>query len=369
MNDLLGWVLRLSFLGLLLAVLWYLAARLRLMLGWQRRWPLRLGVVALFIGAIACVLWTLRIESAWATPLNIAAGQVLVFLMYAALLLPIAHLAQLVAGGRGGRASSGSAMVAAGLVTLAGALHADEFQVVHTEVEVSGLTAPLRIAHLSDLHLGHHRDGDYLRRVVAATNRARPDLVLITGDLADADIAMVGDQFAAFADLQAPAYAVGGNHDVEVGYDRVLRAAERHGVEILRTEVVRDRGVQLVGLDYMRADDQERVPFRTPTRETIATALPRLGIEAGLPAILLHHVPTGFDHAAAAGIDLYLAGHTHAGQVWPGNLVARWSYGVGAGLTLGAPDVFVSPGLGTFFARSRIGSTQEISVLTLVPAT
>lgn len=81
----------------------------------------------------------------------------------------------------------------------------------------------------------------------------------------------------------------------------------------------------------------------------------------------MHHSPTGIEYLRGAGIDLVLAGHTHGGQVFPGPWVAALRYDEVSGLYPGATQVYVSEGLGTFVAKSRIGTSNQLDVLHLVP--
>ena len=84
--------------------------------------------------------------------------------------------------------------------------------------------------------------------------------------------------------------------------------------------------------------------------------------------LLLHHSPTGDQYAAANGIDLMIAGHTHGGQFFPGTLVAAAIFPFTHGLYPRGPlQVFVSQGAGTFMSRVRLGTSNELNILRLRP--
>jgi len=81
----------------------------------------------------------------------------------------------------------------------------------------------------------------------------------------------------------------------------------------------------------------------------------------------MHHSPVGLDYVKEMGIDLMLAGHTHAGQMFPATVIAPLLFPLNKGLrTEGDTHYFVSQGAGTFGPRLRLGSESEINLITLV---
>jgi predicted MPP superfamily phosphohydrolase len=108
--------------------------------------------------------------------------------------------------------------------------------------------------------------------------------------------------------------------------------------------VVETHGLQLVGLDYMNADEDTFELHPSDDSRTIKSVLGSLHLKDGMPSVLLHHSPAGAQHAAANGIDLMIAGHTHGGQFFPGTLVATAVFPFTHGLYHRGPlQVFVSP--------------------------
>jgi predicted MPP superfamily phosphohydrolase len=239
--------------------------------------------------------------------------------------------------------------------------------VIATDIQSTGLKQDLAVMHISDVHLGHHRGAGYLQRIVDETNRRQPDLVLITGDLVDADVAVRVDALAPLAGFSAPVYYVGGNHENEIDTAGVLALLKRFGVHALHNELTLVHGVQLIGLDYMKADDHTFDMHPAKDQRTIAATLAALPHDRALPTLLLHHSPVGLHYAEAAGVNLMLAGH-HGGQLF------RY-----AGRTLDLPynhglykhgnmQVFVSQRVGTFLQRIRLGSANQLDLLRLHPA-
>jgi predicted MPP superfamily phosphohydrolase len=93
-----------------------------------------------------------------------------------------------------------------------------------------------------------------------------------------------------------------------------------------------------------------------------------LPIDRTRPSILMFHVPVGIEDAVKAGIHLQLSGHTHNGQLFPFTLFAKMLYGHVRGLyTINGMRLYVSPGTGTWGPPMRIGSSNEITLIHLVP--
>ena len=101
---------------------------------------------------------------------------------------------------------------------------------------------------------------------------------------------------------------------------------------------------------------------------TIKSTLASLNLFPGKPTVLLHHSPDGIQYANQHGVDLYLAGHTHAGQLFPIKYLAHLLFDYNKGLhVFKKTRIFVSQGAGTFGPPMRVGTKSEITVLTLKP--
>lgn len=251
-----------------------------------------------------------------------------------------------------------------------GVWNAYRFETRTIDVTVPKLTRPINVAVLADIHMGGHRGKAYLERVVAATNAINPDIILMPGDLADSNAILKDENFAPLARLKAPAYFATGNHDTYIDEKTLIAIAERQGVRVLRNEVVSVDGLQIAGLDYMHADDKTFDLHPSPGKATIERTLPKLGLDPSRPSILIHHSPVGTQYAEQAGVDLFVAGHTHGGQAFPASLLAKWlihPYSEGL-YHIGNMQLFVSPGIGTFVMPLRVGTQNEITLLRLRPA-
>ncbi len=368
MKVVLAYALPIVFLGLFVGAAWYLAARLGILLGWTRAWPLRVGVLAALFGSMSLMLVGARSTASWIGVVNIAGGYLFTFVVFLLLLLLLLRAVQAFWPLPGRAALAGVAGLAAAL-TLTGALLAEGLAVDEVEIPMEGLPQDVVIMHISDVHIGHHRGRDRLAEIVAETNRHRPDLVVINGDLVDSDAALEPGVLAPLADFDAPVYFVGGNHDGYVDAERALAQIRAQGVRVLHNQIVETHGLQLVGLDYMNPDDDHFDMHPSADDRTIASELPMLGVDPDRPAVLLHHSPVGAEYVAAAGVDLMLSGHTHGGQMFPATLLAPLIFPFNQGLyDVGDLRVFVSLGAGTFGPRIRLGSSNEINLLRLKAA-
>lgn len=168
------------------------------------------------------------------------------------------------------------------------------------------LTTPLRVAHVTDIHVGRITPMKVQRAAVELVNAAAPDLVCITGDFVCHSQAFLDQLSELIGSYHAPVVAVLGNHDHWSGGPEVRAALRRAGAEVLdnvnTTITLRNQALQLVGIDdaYTGHADVEKA-----TR----------GLRPGVPTLGLSHIAEEADHLWAAGVKLVLAGHTHAGQV------------------------------------------------------
>lgn len=368
MKAVLAVAIPLAVLALLLASMWYVAYRLRVLFGLEGRWPLRVGVAVVVIGGAVAVLGTAKLASPLVGLLNVLGGYVVIFYFFLLLALLGLHALQLkwslpLMG-------SGVACLAVALaVTVSGALWANSFTVTETEIRLPGLERELTVMQISDVHLGHHRGRAYLERIIEETNRRKPDLVLITGDFVDSKAALEPGVLEPLSRLVAPAFFVGGNHEKYVDPERAFELIAAHGVRVLHNEVILTHGLQLVGLDYMNADEDTFDMHPSDDKRTIQSVLAGLSVKSDVPSVLIHHSPVGARYVAAKGIELMVSGHTHAGQVFPFTLFAELVFPFNRGLHQeGSTAVFVSQGAGTFMPRVRLGSSNELNLLRLNPA-
>lgn len=352
-------------LGVFGASIWYVSYRLRVLLGINRRWPMRLGVGAGFIASLAAMLAGAQSTNEIVGLMNILGGYFFSFYIFTTLLLLAVHIAQLKWDLPSKETVLSIMAIAMGL-TMTGALWANSFRVSKIEIPLRGLQQDIVLMHISDIHIGHHRGKQYLAEIVAQTNRHQPDIVLLNGDLVDSNVALLPGVLDPLSDFDAPVYFTSGNHDEYVDTNIEFDLLEKHGVRILHNEVVETHGIYLVGLDYMNPDDETFDMHPSQDKRTIKSILPDIDLKDDKPSVLMHHSPVGIQYVAAKGIDLMLAGHTHGGQMFPGTLIMPFFFPHNKGLHReGKTFVFTSVGAGTYGPRIRLGTSNEINLVRL----
>jgi uncharacterized protein len=243
---------------------------------------------------------------------------------------------------------------------LYGVLNANCTRITRTTVRIANLPDTWRgrrAALISDVHLGHVRNGGFLRRMVAKILKEEPDLIFIAGDLFDGTAIDARRAAEPLNKLTAPhgVYFVAGNHEQFGDDSQYLYAITAAGVRVLNNEKVEADGLQIIG-----------VPFRNATQDgRLASVLHDIGVDRNRASILLTHAPDRPEIAEAAGVSLQLSGHTHVGQFIPWSWMARrmyrqFVYGLSQ---IGKMQVFTSSGAGTWGPPLRLGSNPEIVVL------
>lgn len=281
------------------------------------------------------------------------------------------------AAGRGGIAAGAAAWIAgrsaflciAGLAVALSAyaiVEATRIEVVRVRIVTDRLPASvpsLRIAQITDLHLGHiHRIGK-AREVAALVARERPDLFVSTGDLVDGELDGVEGLAEILRGIPAPRgkIAVLGNHEYYAGIDRSIAFTRKSGFTLLRDESVSiDDAVRVAGVDD---------PAGAQFGRTVGTSEAALlgNRPDGLFTVLLKHRPQ-LDPATGGKFDLQLSGHTHHGQIFPFRLLTRLIYPLLAGdhPVTGGGILHVSRGTGTWGPPMRFLAPPEVTVVDIV---
>jgi predicted MPP superfamily phosphohydrolase len=228
----------------------------------------------------------------------------------------------------------------------------------------AGPVKTLRIAAVSDIHLGSIIRKRSLKKMSGIIKDLKPDLVLLLGDIVDGEIGPVmrGDllQYFSYPDCRDGLYAITGNHEFIGGAARTIPYIESKGIRILKDEMVTlQGGIQLIGRidrDSYRFYRKERMSLDELMKQADTTK----------PVILLDHQPFHFDETAKYGIDLSLSGHTHNGQMWPLNYVTSMIYELSTGyLKKRNTNFIVSSGYGLWGPRVRSASRSEVLLINL----
>ena len=214
-----------------------------------------------------------------------------------------------------------------------------------------------RIAVVSDIHLGPILGRGFAQKVVDTINATQPDIVAVVGDLVDGSVKNLGPAAAPLSQLRAPSYFVTGNHEYFSGAEQWVEEVRRlglHPLENARTELP---WFDLAGVNDIAGESEGQGPDFGKALGDRDTAR---------ACVLLAHQPVQIHDAVKHGVDLQLSGHTHGGQLWPGNFIAAAANPTVAGLErYGDTQLYVSRGAGAWGPPTRLGAPSDITVIEL----
>ena len=215
----------------------------------------------------------------------------------------------------------------------------------------------IRFVVASDFHLGLLSGKNHLARFVELSNEAKPDVILLVGDLVDDDpIWFVENGMAeVMKKLKSTygVYGVLGNHEYYGGKIPLLvQEMKDAGVKILVDETV------FVGESFYLTGQAD---ITNKKRQSLDTLKPS---NSDLPWIVMNHTPNDLNTPANAGVDFHMSGHTHKGQMWPNNFITNRIFELDYGYKLkGQMHALVSSGFGFWGPPIRIGSRSELWVV------
>ncbi len=221
----------------------------------------------------------------------------------------------------------------------------------------------LRAVLISDLHLGIINRSSRLERLVKKINAIEPEVVFMAGDIVDEAVSLEEEEkmVGLLKKIKAPLglYACPGNHEYYSGLTKNLSYLEKAGVKVLLDEAVR-----VADFFYVIGRKDWTAVRSGDTRLSLQEIMVRENVDRAWPVIVLDHQPLNLNEAASAGVDLQLSGHTHAGQLFPLNIINKLIYEKNWGyLKKGSTHIYVSSGSGTWGPAVRTGSYSEIFLL------
>lgn len=310
-----------------------------------------------YISLIVLLAGSIFIERLWPFPVfGHLSGIWIAIFAFSVILLPITNIIYLMAKKRG-KFGFGVAVLSVYVILFAVGTFNAWSPVVRTyDIEIAKKTKRdhLKILMASDFHLGSIVGNKHLERFLAIVEQENPDIVLLPGDIINDNIGPYiknnMDKLMSKIDAPLGVYASLGNHDY-YGNDteKLLEEMDKIGITMLNDEFL------LVEQDFYLAGRREH----TDKNRQKITEFNR-GIDSKKPIIMLDHQPRDLDEAREAGIDLLLSGHTHGGQIAPGNLITGMIYENDWGyLKNGDLHSIVSSGFGLWGPPLRIGTRAE----------
>jgi len=222
-----------------------------------------------------------------------------------------------------------------------------------TLITKKALPRNIRIAFISDIHLGTILGKRFSKNLAEKINAIQPDLVILGGDIIDGNLEFVikDKSYENLKKIKSVfgTYAVYGNHDYYGGDINKEQQMLAPAIYFLKDKSVLLEGtIQLTGLDDFLFNPRNKVPIQ----------------DNEFLNILIDHEPWRIHEGAAAGYDLYLAGHTHAGQFFPNRMITKKIYDLDYGSKIfGSMLTIVSNGYGFWGIPVRIGPAPEIVII------
>ncbi|CVI67697.1 putative metallophosphoesterase [Clostridiales bacterium CHKCI001] len=264
------------------------------------------------------------------------------------------------------------------VISTYGVLHAQKLKKTVYEVDIAkdgGKIDQLNVALVADLHLGYNVGVKQVERMVTMINEMQPDIVCIAGDIFDNDYDALDDperlkQLLRSIQTKYGVYACYGNHDIKesllagfqvthsdkkVSDDRMDQFLADANIRLLNDETILiDESFYLIGrLDYKNPGKTADIR-KTPEQLT-------QNLDKTKPILVMDHEPAELEEMADAGVDVDLSGHTHDGQIFPGNLTIHlfWENAYGY-MQKGVMHSIVTSGAGLWGPNMRIGTDAEV---------
>jgi len=230
------------------------------------------------------------------------------------------------------------------------------------QIEKETTLKNLNIVLIADTHLGYQNDEKWLAKIVDNINALKPDLVVIAGDVFNDNFRALSNPDNAVRTLQSitstyGVYACWGNHDGGKTFDEMLRFLEQGNVKTLQDQYVVIEDMFII----IGRKDSSPIGSQGDPRKELSHILE--GMDKSKPIIVIDHNPANIKEYGNE-IDLILSGHTHKGQMFPGNLVTKRIFTVDYGhyqKKKNTPHVIVTSGAGLWGPPFRIGTNTEIA--------
>lgn len=269
------------------------------------------------------------------------------------------------------------------LISVYGILHVGTIKVTPYEVTVNKKVKDmdsLKIILLADTHFGYSINCRHAQKMVEKINAQDPDIVCIAGDIFDNDYDAISDPEGVCNALKSiksryGVYACWGNHDLDepilAGF--TFGGKKKDQADPRMEQLLRDANIHLLTDEAELIDDKFYVVGRNDSSRTHKLGGQRLSpaqltkdLDLDKPVIFIDHQPKQLQETADAGADLDLCGHTHDGQIFPGNLFIHlfWENSFGY-LKKDKMHNIVTSGVGVWGPDMRVGTNCEICPITI----
>lgn len=264
------------------------------------------------------------------------------------------------------------------VISIYGVINAGNIQTTKYEISVgkkAGKLKSLNVVLIADLHLGYNIGCRQMEQMAEKINAQNPDLVVVAGDIFDNEYEALDNPDRLAEILRGihskyGVYACYGNHDIQekilAGFTFGGRAKKQSSVEM--DEFLEKAGFTLLRDEYVLIDnafylygrpDYERPGRGIEERKTAQEITDNMDLS--LPVLVIDHEPRELQELADAGVDADLCGHTHDGQLFPGNITIKFLWENACGyLKKDNMHNIVTSGVGLFGPNMRVGTKSEI---------
>ena len=241
------------------------------------------------------------------------------------------------------------------IICIYGIINALKTKIKRITLKCQGYKDKITILHLTDIHLGAIHQKNSVIRIVKETQELEPDIVVITGDMADGSLKVKPDWLMPFDDLAIPILYVTGNHENMNPKVDMINAVNSTQIKYIgRHGNFKYKGINFIGEDF---------------GYDLRKCLLEIKQEEGVPNVLLSHVPILYpDELQKYNIFLFLAGHTHGGQLFPFQILVYYANACFSGLYSDKNKkhhVYVSEGVNNALVPMRVGSSRIFPLITI----